>query len=180
MVEFSIVNVVATASLGERVDLEKLGPLKEFLHDPDIYGGRVAYFKSSNMSGRVSVFASGKMISVGAKSEREAANQLEYAKEFLVKEGFVKPITQMKCSVRNVVAVANFGRAIDLEALARKRKMIYEPEQFPGGIIRLDQPQKATVLLFSSGKAVIAGLTSCTQIDSTLQKIMVILRERED
>lgn len=50
--------------------------------------------------------------------------------------------------------------------------MVYEPEQFPGGIIKVKEPFKATVLLFASGKAVITGLKSSSQIDPILQKIV--------
>jgi len=68
MAEATIVNVVATAALNQRLDLDELGKFREILHDPSIYGGRAAYFKSPNMKGKVSIFASGKMISVGTKN----------------------------------------------------------------------------------------------------------------
>lgn len=38
MVEASAVNVVATASLDQSVDFDKLGRLREVLHDPNTYG----------------------------------------------------------------------------------------------------------------------------------------------
>jgi len=91
VVETDIVNVVATAALNQRLDLNELRKFREILHDSEIYGGRVAYFKSSNMNGKVSIFASGKMISVGTKSEEEAAHKLVYVKDFLVKKGLIKP-----------------------------------------------------------------------------------------
>ena len=157
------------------LDLEELGKLKEVLHDIDIYGGRVAYFKSPNMKGKVSIFASGKMISVGTKNEEEAFRELEYAKEFMVEKGFVKP-TILKSKIQNIVVKANFGRKIDLEKIAKKHKMVYEPEQFPGGIVKLKEPYKATVLIFASGKAVMTGLKGSSQIDSILQQILRIIK----
>lgn len=117
MVEVSIVNVVATAALGEKVDLDELGRLKEIFHDPDVYGGRVAYFKSPNIGGTVSIFASGKMISVGTRSEEEAIHALEHVKEFLVEKGFIKP-NRLKPKIENIVVMANFGETMDLEELA--------------------------------------------------------------
>jgi len=107
MVKVSIVNVVATAALGQKVDLEELGKHGEILHDSEIYGGRVAYFSSPNVAGKVSIFASGKMISVGTKSEIEAFRALECAKGFLVEKGYVKPVVLEKL-VQNIVAVADF------------------------------------------------------------------------
>jgi len=175
MVKISIVNVVATATLNQKVNLEKLGKLDEISYDANVYGGRVAYFRSPNIKGTVSIFTSGKMISVGTKSEKEAINALEYVKEFLVKKKFVSP-TQLKFKIRNVVVKVNFEEEIDLEELVKKCKMIYEPEQFPGGIIKISEPYKATILLFASGKAVVTGLKTFNQINSIIQEIISKLK----
>jgi len=72
MIRTSIVNVVATAALGQKLDLEELEKYPQILHSAQTYGGRVAYFRSRCFKGEVSIFSSGKMISVGAKSEAEA------------------------------------------------------------------------------------------------------------
>jgi len=175
VVKTAIINVVATAALNQRLDFNELRRFREILHDPDIYGGRVAYFKSPNMSGKVSIFASGKMISVGTKSEKEAAHELEYVKDFLVKKGLIKP-TILKHNIRNIVVMVNFGKSIDLEELGKNYKMIYEPEQFPGGIVRIKEPYKATVLVFASGKAIITGLRSSNHIKAVMQKIVNIIK----
>jgi transcription initiation factor TFIID TATA-box-binding protein len=129
------------------------------VHDPEIYGGRVAYFRSPKFSGEVTVFASGKMISVGGKSEAEASRALELAKEYLIKRGFVKQANLEK-KTQNIVVVVDFGHRIDLEALAKDHRMVYEPEQFPGGILRMGKHLGVTALVYSSGKAVIAGIKS--------------------
>ena len=78
-----IVNVVATAALNQKVDLEEIKKFNDVFHDSNVYGGRVAYFKTSNMQGKVSIFTSGKMISVGTKHEETAFQELEAAKDFL-------------------------------------------------------------------------------------------------
>jgi len=174
MVKVSIVNVVATAALGQKVDLEELGKHGEILHDSEIYGGRVAYFSSPNIEGKVSIFASGKMISVGTKSETEAFRALECAKDFLVEKGYVKRVV-LKKLVQNIVAVADFEKNVNLERLAQDYKVIYEPEQFPGGIFRMEGRFRATVLIYASGKAVIAGLKSSKDIVPLMQKLSDII-----
>jgi len=170
MIETTIVNVVATAALHQKIDLYDLKKFREIIHDPEIYGGRVAYFKSSKMKGKVSIFNSGKMISVGTKSEKGATHELQMAKKFLIDKGFVKP-TGLECKICNIVATIDFGRRMNLEKLAEKYKIIYEPDQFPGGILRIEEPCKATILIFASGKTVVAGLTSQVQIKRVIQKI---------
>lgn len=176
MIKSLIVNVVATSALNQEIDLYELGKFREVLHDPKIYGGRVAYFKSSNMKGKVSIFTSGKMISIGTKSEKEAVQELEYAKNFLIDKGFINP-TPLKINIQNIVVLSIFGENINLEELAANCKMIYEPEQFPGGILRLKKPHRVTLLIFASGKVVITGLKSSDQIEPVVRKIVRLLRK---
>ena len=175
MTKTAIVNVVATAALNQKLDLDELGKFREILHDSDVYGGRVAYFKLSDMKGKVSLFASGKMISVGTTSEKEAFYELKYAQKFLVEKGFMKPIL-LEPKIQNIVVTADIEESVNLEELSKNCRMIYEPEQFPSGILRIEEPFKATVLLFASGKAVITGLKSSNQIKPTIQKLLNILK----
>jgi len=172
VVKTAIVNVVATASVSQKLDFEELRKFKEIFHDSNVYRGRVAYFKTALMEGRVSIFASGKMISVGTKSERKAFCELNSAKKFLVDRGFVKPV-KLQPRVQNIVVSVDFERDIDLEELAENMKILYEPEQFPSAIIRLSRPFKASVLLFASGKAVIAGLKNSNEIEPTIKQLAV-------
>ena len=51
-----------------------------------------------------------------------------------------------------------------------KEDGIYEPEQFPGMIIKQKGP-KATYLVFSSGKIVIAGCKSLEELNQTVFNI---------
>jgi transcription initiation factor TFIID TATA-box-binding protein len=146
----------------------------QVLHDPEIYGGRVAYFRSTDISGEVTIFPSGKMISVGTKSETEAFRALERVKEFLIETGFVRPLTLEK-KIQNIVLVADFFRAVNLEELAQNCKMVYEPEQFPGGILRIEEQSRATALVYASGKVVIVGLKGSAEIERLIRKLEDIL-----
>jgi len=175
MAKVSIVNVVATAALGQRVDLEELGKCPQIVHDPEIYGGRVAYFRSPKFTGEVTIFSSGKMISVGSKSEAEAFRALDFAKEYLIKRGFVKQVNLEK-KTQNIVVVVDFGKAVDLEALAKGHRMVYEPEQFPGAILRMEKRSGVTALVYSSGKAVIAGIKSSKDIEEIVGNLEAVLK----
>lgn len=170
MVKTAIVNVVATASVNQKLEFKELSKFKEIFHDSKVYKGRVAYFKTVLMQGRVSIFASGKMISVGTKSERRAFFELKSAKKFLVDAGFIKPV-KLQPKIHNIVVTVDLERNINLEGLAENTKILYEPEQFPGAMIRLSEPFKATVLLFASGKAVIAGLKKSSEIEPTIKQL---------
>lgn len=170
MTKTTIVNVVATAALNQEIDLAELRQFKEIFYDSEVYGGRVAYFKTGTMQDKVTIFTSGKMISVGTRSEDAAFHELEAAKEFLVKKGIVNDVS-LRPKTRNMVVSVDFGTTVDLEDLSLKKRVIYEPEQFPGAILEIIEPYKTTALIFASGKAVVAGLTSANQIEPIIEKV---------
>lgn len=188
MKDLTIVNVVATANLGQRIDLDLLSRAGLAFQDKATYGDRVTHskdvemkgkasvFASGKMKGKVSVFASGKMISVGTRDEMDALRDLENVRDALVNAGVLRPIS-IRIRVRNTVAVFNLQKKIDLENLAVEQGMIYEPEQFPGVILKIDKPYKSTILIFSSGKLVITGLKNEHQIERTAQRCTELLVE---
>lgn len=176
MTKTEIVNVVATAALNQEIDLEEIRKFEGFFHDSDVYGGRVAYFKTNKMEGKVSIFSSGKLISVGTKSEDAAFRELETTKNLLVKKGLIKDVS-LQPKTRNMVFSVDFEETVNLEDLSLKERVIYEPEQFPGAILKIVDPYKTTVLIFASGKAVVTGLTSTNQIETVLKRVERLLKE---
>ncbi len=178
----STVNVVATAALDRHVDLEYLKDFfpHEVVHDPEIYGGRVAYFKSNKMQGKVSIFPSGKMISIGTRSIEKAQHELALVASYLEDAGIAKLKTPGK--IQNIVATANLGFEPKLDSIERVEgtQIIYEPEQFPGAIIRLvlSEKTKATILLFSSGKIVCVGLRDQKDITIAIHRLQEIISQR--
>jgi len=113
------------------------------------------------MEGKVSIFPSGKMISIGTKSVDKAIKELKFVAKTLN--------TSLKTTpkIQSIVATADLSASIDLQSFLnqiQKEKQfhaIYEPEQFPEAIKKFEvvQGTTATVLLFSSGKLVRVGLT---------------------
>jgi len=176
IIKSKIVNVVATAAINQEVDLEEIRKFDDIFHDSNVYGGRVAYFKTKSMQGKVSIFASGKMISVGTKSEEAASEELEVAKDFFVKKGLISDVV-LEPKVRNMVVCADFGKQVNLEDLAVKEQVIYEPEQFPGVILRLAEPYKVSVLIFATGKIVITGLASKNQVEPIIESVQKIIEQ---
>ncbi|RLJ02867.1 MAG: TATA-box-binding protein [Candidatus Aenigmatarchaeota archaeon] len=61
--------------------------------------------------------------------------------------------------IENVVASASLNVKIDLSKLLTLPGTEYEPEQFPGLVLRMRDP-KAAALIFSSGKIVCTGAKS--------------------
>jgi len=171
---FKVVNIVSTATLSRHVNIESLPQLfpHESVHDKEIYRGRVAYFKSKAMQGKVTIFPSGKLISLGTKSIEESIKDLDILAKAL-KASITKP------EIRNIVATADLGRRIDLENIHLLREIggIYEPEQFPGAIIKipLGEENIATILLFASGKLVCVGLKNLENIKEAIEQLVALI-----
>lgn len=154
-VKVRIENVVASAILNQRIDLNavvKGYPGVEYR--PEQFPGLV--FRLKRPKTATLMFSSGKMVCTGAKSEKEARRAVMRVIRELKRSGIVI-VSKPELKIQNIVASANLGGMIDLERAAHVLgKTMYEPEQFPGLIYRMDDP-KVVILLFASGKLVCTG-----------------------
>src|SRR5712664_2772057 len=132
----SIENVVASASINQRVDLNMI--TKNFVdveYHPDQFPGLV--FRLKNPKTATLIFSSGKMVCTGAKSEEQSRKAVAEVVRRLRKGGI--PVKNAAENViQNIVASANLGGTTHLEAAARQlAKSMYDPEQVPGLIHRM-------------------------------------------
>ncbi len=169
LLKIEVVNVVATATIGESVRLDELADLPFITYNPSRYF--CAYFKDESMEAKVSIFTSGKMIAVGAKSEQSARQAFHHVIQVLSKLGIIKR-SKPKVTVRNVVVTVELDTPLNMEEMLDLIPgLVYEPEQFPGAIFR-PVDSDATVLIFASGKMVIAGIKSEASIATDVQTIL--------
>ena len=123
------------------------------------------------------IFGSGKMVCTGSKSERQAHKAVMKVVDELNRNGIVilgKPEVQ----VTNIVASAGLGGHIDLEKVTYSlKRTMYEPEQFPGLIYRMDD-QKVVILIFSSGKLVCTGAKNEGEVHRAVTKLQETLEEK--
>ena len=77
--------------------------------------------------------------------------------------------------IENIVASANLGVELDLYSIAQKVTDVeYEPEQFPGAILKLKDP-KASLLLFKNGKVICTGSKSEAEVKHALERAIKLL-----
>jgi transcription initiation factor TFIID TATA-box-binding protein len=102
------------------------------------------------------IFASGKMVVTGAKSEDDSKLASRKYARIIQKLGFNAQFTDFK--IQNIVGSCDVKFPIRLEGLASKHHNFssYEPELFPGLIYRMMKP-KIVLLIFVSGKIVLTG-----------------------
>ncbi|MFA5365994.1 MAG: TATA-box-binding protein [Candidatus Bathyarchaeia archaeon] len=172
----SIENVVASATLNQKVDLNavvKGYPGVEYR--PEQFPGLV--FRLKRPKTATLIFNSGKMVCTGAKSEKESRRAvMKVVKE--LKKGGIIIISKPEMKIQNIVASASLGGMIDLEKAAYTlSKTMYEPEQFPGLIYRMDEP-KVVILLFASGKLVCTGAKKEENVYDAVGKLHLLLEEK--
>jgi transcription initiation factor TFIID TATA-box-binding protein len=172
----NIENVVASATLNQKVDLNavvKGYPGVEYR--PEQFPGLV--FRLKRPKTATLIFSSGKMVCTGAKSEKEARRAvMKVIKE--LKRGGIIIISKPELKIQNIVASAILGGLIDLEKAAfTLGKTMYEPEQFPGLIYRMEEP-KVVILLFASGKLVCTGAKKEQDVFDAVAKLHVLLEEK--
>ncbi len=93
------------------------------------------------------------------------------AKKKAAKKVKFKKIKGVYAKTQNVVVSASIHRDLPLEKLATKlERAEYNPEQFPGLILKMDFP-KASALLFSSGKIICTGTKSIGEARKAIDAI---------
>jgi transcription initiation factor TFIID TATA-box-binding protein len=171
-----IQNVVAAATLNQKVDLNAV--VKSFPgveYRPEQFPGLV--FRIKRPKTATLIFNSGKMVCTGAKSENESRRAVMTVVKELKKSGIVI-IRKPDLKVVNIVASASLGGNVDLEkAVTTLGKTMYEPEQFPGLIYRMDEP-KVVMLIFASGNLVCTGAKKEQDVYDAVHKLHERLEEQ--
>jgi transcription initiation factor TFIID TATA-box-binding protein len=172
-----IQNIVASVSLNQKIDLQEIvEKFPQTEYNPSVFPGLVFRLKKPKTA--TLIFGTGKMVCTGAKSEKESRSAVEKVVKELRQQGIQineKPLV----TIQNIVASAALGGEIDLESLVYKlNRVMYEPEQFPGAVYRMDEPQ-VVFLIFSAGKLVCVGAKKEEQVYEAVARIRKMLEEKE-
>ncbi|HDI03097.1 MAG TPA: TATA-box-binding protein [Candidatus Pacearchaeota archaeon] len=172
---FQVQNIVATASLKVKVPLSKL--VKSYVnteYNPEQFPGLVLRIKKPKSA--VLVFSSGNLVCTGTKSVKQVNEVIKQVIKHLRKIGIVvkeKP----KIEVQNIVASGFINMRINLNELALMLENTeYEPEQFPGLVYKLEEPN-ATFLLFTNGKLVCTGTKNRKELEEAMKTLLKRVRE---
>jgi transcription initiation factor TFIID TATA-box-binding protein len=86
-------------------------------------------------------------------------------------------VAKTDIQVVNIVVSTSLEHDIPLEKMAAVLSNTeYNPEQFPGLVIRIKDP-KTSALIFSSGKVVCTGARSMKKVEESIQKIIESLEK---
>lgn len=85
--------------------------------------------------------------------------------------------TKTSSKIQNIVATTSLGKDVPLTKLAKTiPNTEYNPEQFPGLVLRIKEP-KSAVLVFSSGNLVCTGTKSISQVKEVIKQVIKILKK---
>jgi len=172
-----IVNVVASATIDQKLDLNKIQEkFPDVEYHPDVFPGAV--FRIRNPKSSTLLFSTGKMVCTGSKSEELAVKAVDMVVKKLRKGG-IKIKKNAVVTVQNIVSSINLGGRISLERVARTLpRSMYEPEQFPGVIHRMVDP-KVVILIFASGKLVCTGGKTEKDVYRAVNQLHSMLEEKD-
>ncbi|KAL8692839.1 MAG: hypothetical protein Q9218_002222 [Villophora microphyllina] len=168
-------NIVATVNLDCRLDLKTIAlHARNAEYNPKRFAAVIMRIREPKTTALI--FASGKMVVTGAKSEDDSKLASRKYARIIQKLGFNAKFTDFK--IQNIVGSCDIKFPIRLEGLASRHHHFssYEPELFPGLIYRMIQP-KIVLLIFVSGKIVLTGAKVREEIYRAFEMIYPVLQD---
>ena len=162
---------MATVNLSTKVELDKVAQTaRNAEYNPKRFQAVIMRIREPRTTALI--FASGKMIITGARSEDDAMNAGKKYTAIVQKVGFPAEFREFK--VQNITATCDVGFPIRIEGLSFANSSVstYEPELFPGLVYRMVDP-KVVMLIFVSGKIVLTGARSTEALSLAFTKLYV-------
>ncbi len=176
---YHVENIVASASLDVDIDLFSLAlSVDNVEYEPEQFPGAILKIEEPHSS--LLVFKNGKLICTGNKNPEQIRKAIEKTVEVLKEAQPHLNLPDPKnvpFRIENIVASGDLKVTVDLYSLAATLDNVeYEPEQFPGAIIRIREP-KATLLLFKNGKLICAGVRKEDEIVEAIKKVRDLIKD---
>ncbi len=145
---------MASSKVDSKLSLEKLArSIKTSLYEPEMFSGM--HYRLQNKQGTIMLFASGKIVCTGTKSETEAKNAIHTA-VFEINKILKLELQSNKIKIENIVSTIDIGEKIKIETLTKKLAgSRLDFKSFP--CLFYSYESKATLLIFASGKIVSVG-----------------------
>lgn len=158
-----IANIVAKLDLGLELDLSYLSTkIPNSTYEPEQYPSLI--FRPNELP-TVLVTRSGILLFTGGDSIEDLEDSYQCISHELEKIGVSDVGGTENMEIVNIVSSFELSSDVDLDYLSVSlglENIEYEPEQFPGLVYRIEKGP--VVVIFSSGKAVITGAETSTEI----------------
>ncbi|MFC5973960.1 TATA-box-binding protein [Halomarina salina] len=172
----AVKNIVAKLDLDIEFDLSYLSSeIPRSSYEPEQYPSLV--FRPSGLS-TVLVTRSGKLLFTGADSIENLRDTYRRISDELEGIGVDDVGRAEEIEIVNVVSTFELPSNVDLNYLSVTlglENIEYEPEQFPGLVYRIENG--LVVLIFSSGKVVVTGAESSSEILDAVNTIRELISD---
>ncbi|KAL0287430.1 UNVERIFIED_CONTAM: TATA-box-binding protein [Sesamum angustifolium] len=171
----TIQNIVSTVNLDCKLNLAEISlKTKNSEYNPKRFSAVIMRIKEPKTTALI--FASGKIVCTGAKTEQESRLAARKFARVVQKVGFPARFSGFR--IQNMVGSCDVKFPIRLENMVCGHGLysVYEPEIFPGLIYRMKNP-KVVILVFASGKIVIAGAKANDDIFTAFDNIYPVLQQ---
>ena len=177
----TIENIVSTANLCCEIKLREIAlQAKNAEYNPKRFSAVIMKIKEPKTTALI--FSSGRMVCLGAKNEEDSKKACKKFAKIIKSLGY--PVVFKEFKIQNVVGSVDSGYNISLMKLyihlikrincKGNNFVAFEPEQFPGLIYRMIEPNIA-ILIFFSGKLVLTGGKQKEDIYQGFKKIYPLL-----
>ena len=172
-------NVVATFDLACHVDLTTVANhARNAEYNRKRFAAAIVRIRDPKTTALI--FASGKVVVTGAKSEDDSKLASRKYARIVQKLGFEARFKDWK--IQNMVGSADSKMLIRLEGIRagpHSPFAMYEPETFPGLVYRMENVMgnKVVLLVFAKGKVVITGAKTREQLYEAWENIYPTLTE---
>ena len=158
-----IENIVSTANLCCKLNLREIAmQAKNAEYNPKRFSAVIMKIKEPNTTALI--FSSGRIVTLGAKTEEDSRKSCRKFAKIIKSLNF--QVTFKEFKIQNIVGSVDIKFQLSLMSLyihliknsycRGKNYVVYEPEQFPGLIYRMIEPN-IVLLIFVSGKIVLTG-----------------------
>ena len=177
----NIENIVCTANLNCSLNLREIAlQAKNAEYNPKRFSALITKIREPKST--CLIFSSGKIVCLGTKNEENSKKACRKFAKIIKSLGYNATFKDYK--IQNVVGSADVKFQISLmklycyllknTSIKNKTLVAYEPEQFPGLIYSMIEPN-IVVLIFVSGKIVLTGGKSRNDIYEGFKKIYPVL-----
>lgn len=168
MMDIVVQNIVASAVFGMEFDMDLISSkLEGCKYDRKQFPGII--YKLSEPKTAILLFSTGKSVITGAKSVEMVHTAMDIIIQKLRDIGV--PIKKdPETTIQNIVSTCDLGAKVNLKAISITlglERVEYEPEQFPGLVYRVEDPN-VVMLIFTSGKVVCTGAKTTTDTERAL------------
>jgi transcription initiation factor TFIID TATA-box-binding protein len=165
-------NIVASGKIADALDIEYISShLDTCTLDKKKFPGAVYHLTDPKVVALL--FSSGKIVLTGIRNNEEFHRGLAKLTEQLQALGAVL-IESPEVAITNMVCSYDSGKKINLNKMMltfNLENIEYEPEQFPGLVYRLKDPN-IVLLIFSSGKIILTGGKTIEDVKLAIDKMM--------